>query len=364
VVKMKFFGAVLFAGVATGLRVPNRTLVASHANSSVPSAMMVDTLHSKLEKMSGALEHMLDSNGALASSKIGPEMKTFVGELHSVLNETSGMSNRTAAFEKLLAAKAGLAGLTADLTSRQVSIMKEEESQKDSLLLGVLMTHQKDPMAKQLEILKSDDFAVLPVSKALLAKHNETALFAQAANYLDTHATKGVKISIGLKDAASVKADQQKTAARLQKSVDSLQTTFDARSKSHEKRMLELNGDVKKAKGVKSQRVMQSIEKREERNFKKWAAMQNHDIDAMKSAVAAVKKGDLKALGRAQAALQASMNALKNKNSGFLVLLSLGHQLMEQDCPYCAAQCVDTCHQAGKPYTQCLTDCADAGKGK
>jgi hypothetical protein len=42
--------------------------------------------------------------------------------------------------------------------------------------------------------------------------------------------------------------------------------------------------------------------------------------------------------------------------------IQLASNFLQRDCPYCAAQCVDKCHEAGKPYVQCLTDCADAGK--
>jgi len=49
----------------------------------------------------------------------------------------------------------------------------------------------------------------------------------------------------------------------------------------------------------------------------------------------------------------------------FIQLTDEFHEaVMTRDCPYCAAQCVDKCHQAGNPYVQCLTDCADAGKDK
>jgi len=44
------------------------------------------------------------------------------------------------------------------------------------------------------------------------------------------------------------------------------------------------------------------------------------------------------------------------------LFIQLANTIMDRDCPYCAAQCVDKCHTAGKPYVQCLTDCADAGK--
>jgi len=107
---------------------------------------------------------------------------------------------------------------------------------------------------------------------------------------------------------------------------------------------------------------MKAMMKREERSFKKWSVMQEHDIQSMKEAVKAIKSHDVKALDKAKQALEASVKSLQSKNNGFLVLLDLGHQFMQKDCPYCAAQCVDKCHQEGKPYVTCLTQCADAGK--
>lgn len=152
--------------------------------------------------------------------------------------------------------------------------------------------------------------------QALMSHHNaSTPLFGQAAAYLDTHATKGIQVKA--KDAAAAKArssrphsllhaqqaEVEATAQSLQKFADSLQKSFDARTKQHSKRMKELDTAMSKAKSKKDKLMLKSIEKREERNYKKWAAMQKHDIDAMKSAVAAVKKGDMKALDRAQAPL-------------------------------------------------------------
>merc|ERR1719321_2262776 len=90
--------------------------------------------------------------------------------------------------EKLLAAKQSLGSLMGDFSSRQEALMKEDNAQRESLLLGGRMTRQKEPIDQQLEILKDDDFAGLEVSKALLAKHDaKTALYVQAAGYLDAH---------------------------------------------------------------------------------------------------------------------------------------------------------------------------------
>lgn len=57
-----------------------------------------------------------------------------------------------------------------------------------------------------------------------------------------------------------------------------------------------------------------------------------------------------------QAVAKAASSAAK------ALFIQLASTITQSDCPYCAAQCVDKCHQAGKPYVQCLTDCADAGK--
>lgn len=325
----------------------------------------VEALHAKLEKLAGALEGMVaDKGGALMKAKIGPEMQMFVKELRAVLNSTKSVKDPVAAMKKLEDARASMSALTTDLTARQEALMKEGEEQKESLLLGVLMTKQKESMDKQLEVLRNDDFKDLDVAKFLLSKHsNTTALYMQAGDYMDKHqgkaSTKLVLSSASIRAQAQARADA--LAASFEKRVESLQKVHDAKEKQHKKRMTELEAAIKKA-GKKSQKALESMKKREERSFKKWSAMQKHDIDSMKLAVKAIKTGDMKALEKAKQSLEDSIKSLKSKNGGFLVLLDLGHKLMEKDCPYCAAQCVDKCHEEGKPYVTCLTQCADAGK--
>lgn len=104
------------------------------------------------------------------------------------------------------------------------------------------------------------------------------------------------------------------------------------------------------------------MEKKERRDFEKQAAMSKHDIQSLKTAISAVEKGDMKALMTAKTALSSSLKAMEAKSGGFLYLIQLGHRATNRDCPFCAAQCFDKCHAAGKSYVQCLTDCQDAGK--
>merc|ERR1719163_2151856 len=178
------------------------------------------------------------------------------------------------------------------------------------------MIHQKEPLAKQLEILNGKDFAHLEVSKALVAKHDaKEPLYQQAAAYLDQHLGQDQEKIILAKAQkhADIQARADTAANAFQKRVDSMQKVFDAREKQHKKRMRELSDGVKKAPKA-SRHSMDAMLKREERTFKKWAASQKHDIASMKSAVAAIRSGDLKALGKAKAALEASLKSLQSKN--------------------------------------------------
>merc|ERR1719473_2222499 len=117
--------------------------------------------------------------------------------------------------------------------------------------------------------------------------------------------------------------------------------------------MGQIDAQEKKA-SKKDKHTLELVKKRQERKYKKFAVVQHRDLDSMKSAVVALKKGDVKALEKVQEALKKSMQAMQSQNGGFLHLLQLGHAVMRRDCPFCAAQCVDKCHSAGKSYSQCL----------
>jgi len=327
----------------------------------------VDALRVRLETVTKTLTAMLSAKGsAIGEGKLGPELKEFAHELADTLEKTKAVKDPEVAMKKLMDAKASMAGLTNELTGRQVTLMKEEETQQESLLLGVLMTRQKDSFDKQLAILTDGDFAGLAVSKALVAKHDaKTALYVQVAEYLDAHKGQGAgKVAMSAAEDRAKAQDKVKAlATSFEQRVISLKRTHDEKTKAHEKRVASLQAALKKAKkDSRDQHVMQIMLKREERNFKKWAVVQEHDISSMEEAVTAIKNHDVKGLDKAREALSESIKSMQSKNSGFLVLAQLGHQLQQKDCPYCAAQCVDKCHQAGKSFTTCLTDCADAGK--
>jgi len=86
------------------------------------------------------------------------------------------------------------------------------------------------------------------------------------------------------------------------------------------------------------------------------AAMLDSKPKEVVAKVAVAKVEAKKPVVKKQAVAKAAAAAAK------AMFIQLADTYMVRDCPYCAAQCVDKCHTAGKPYVTCLTDCADAGK--
>mmetsp|Transcript_99987 Transcript_99987/g.287400 ORF Transcript_99987/g.287400 Transcript_99987/m.287400 type:complete len:374 (+) Transcript_99987:62-1183(+) len=318
-------------------------------------AAEVAQLRGKLQKISVALEAMLGPQGNLANAEVAPTMRTFVKELHSTLAETAAPKDYVFAVKKLRAAQAGMADLTQALTKQQESLMHEGDAQEVSLLVGVLMTKKNEPQAKQLEVLTSAEFRNLPVSKELLAKKDETTpLFQQVAMWMDKH---------GGSDAGKMTKTQKlsKTLAYFQSRVETLEKE-EARMQKVHAMSAKRYEDLIKTSSKREAKSLETMKKRSDRRFKKKFLVQQKQSKMMKDVVVALKAGDMKALDEAQKALQASMEAMQKTTGNFLHLLQLGHRLQRRDCPFCAAQCIDKCHTAGNPYTQCLTDCADSGK--
>jgi len=337
-------------------------------------------LHASLEKMAAGVTTMLDPNGSLARTAIAPEMKTFLAELQKTLKETEGEKDSKKALKRLQDAQAGVQSLTRDMTLQQTRLMKEGEDQEVNLLMGVLMTRKNDPMPKQLEVFESSEFEKLAVVKAVLAaKDAKTPLFQQVAGWLDQHAEKGAKPQVSAKpveqeipNKLAIKKDGKPDVSpivnALSMRLHNLEDGGKRQAQLHAQEDKDLEAAIKKeeknatkqsAKAVHRIKLMQ---KKDDREFEKRAAMSKHDIASLETAIGAIEKGDMKGLMAAQSALASSLKAMEAKTSGFLYLIQLGHRATNRDCPFCAAQCFDKCHAAGKSYVECLTDCQDAGK--
>jgi hypothetical protein len=315
----------------------------------------VDHARAKIEKMAMVLQGMLHDNKGLQHSHVAPTLKLFTDNLQSVLTASKELQPAEA-IQKLATAQASITGMVRDLTHQQETLMHEDVEQREDLMMGVLMTNKNAPMEKQLEILRNMDFQILDVSKALLNSHDtKTALYLQAAQWLDTHKHAG-GMMLYKKSAKRV----EDLAASLDKRVHAAEKEAESKKRRHLKVIENLKLMVKK--GGKAGKTAQRLLKRQERDYKKEELMSQRNIAMMKQAADAVRSGDMAAVKSAEQALQKSMDAFRDKNSGMLVFLQRSNAILERDCPFCAAQCVGTCHSNGKPYTECLTVCADAGK--
>mmetsp|Transcript_114399 Transcript_114399/g.198340 ORF Transcript_114399/g.198340 Transcript_114399/m.198340 type:complete len:379 (+) Transcript_114399:98-1234(+) len=333
---------------------------AAPANTSVEIA----ALRAKLTKVSAGLTNMLDAkSGSIAGTKVAASMRSFATELGKTLKETEGAKDASA-LKRLQDAQAGIHSLVKDMTLQQVRLMKESEEQQRSLLLGVLMTRQGEPMEKQMEVLSSPDFKNLPEVKAVLAANDKkTPLFQQIANYVDKHENRSM-IPSTLKMKADGKPDVSPIVNALSHRIQHLEESEKHRAELHAKEMDSMESAAKKKDKENPQLAhrVRLMKKGEDRKFKKEQALAHSDLVSLKAAVAAIQKGDIKALERTQLALKRSLQSMQAQSGKFLVLIQMTHRLEGLDCPYCAAQCVDKCHSEGKSYVTCLTQCADAGK--
>jgi len=276
--------------------------------------------------------------------------------LRATLVSTAAPKDIPAAMKKLHDAQAGVVGLSKELASQQMALMHQDETEETNLLLGVLMTHRGEPMKKQLEVLESPDFRLLPVSKALLAKHEDkTPLFQQVALFMDKH---NATVNMTSADAKAMRL--QKTIAYFEHRVDVMKGQEEKSRSIHERRDQEYEKLIKGSSG-KSAHHFQLMMKSSDREYKKRMLSHTKETKMMEDIVAALKKGDAVALKKAEHVLQVHMKAMQAKSGNFLHFLQLGHRLASHDCPFCVAQCIGKCHDAGNPYAGCMVQCADAG---
>jgi len=364
--------AAVLAALATASTLRGPVAVAQpRANSSKAVAVGAATeaevaaLRAKLEKVAAGLTTMLDPKGPLAHSKVAATMRTFSVELNKVLQETKDVSEPRKALQRLQQAQQSVQVLVRDITKQQVQLMKQGDQQEESLLLGVLLTRQHEAMAKQMEVLKSEEFRHLPVVVAVLAANNTaTPLYQQVGAYLDAHSS-GASAVVPKPSKVAGKPDVSGIVTALEARLTKLEAAESRRDVLHRdqmKKMEEAAIEQDKKKASTLAHRIRLLKRSEDRKFAKEAALGRKDVMSLKEAVTAIKTGDVKALQKAQSALQGLLKVMEAQSGGFLVLIQLTHRAEGLDCPYCAAQCVEKCHTAGKPYSACLADCADAGK--
>lgn len=367
------------------------SLAASAAALSKPATkdILVPALTEKLEHVMSGLESIYESQSKKPEgpSKFAQILKTFLTDMKGTLNDVKTNTKLTEAqkLEKLRNVEASVQGLKEDMVKRSTDLKMQGEEEKDSLLMGVLMSRKNRPEAEQMEVLSSPDFKDLEVVKYVLA-HRDTkkSLIEQVATYLDKKSRAHVGAAkdnlkqatnevVGMLDAQLQKmeknmADQEalhkKMDAELEESLKKEEAKM-ANLKGKDKDLKDEKAIAEKKKASRAVKVVKRMEKKEDRDYAKTHALMLHDVSTMKNAIESVKKGDVTALSKAQQALQHSMQAMQASQGEFLHFLQLGEWMATEKsskgCPYCKAQCLEKCHNDGHSFMECMGSCDSVG---
>merc|ERR1719420_1633139 len=310
----------------------------------------ISALTKKLEGVITGLEKIQKTQGSgpEGPTKFSKILTPFLAGLHAVIDEvkTDKKLIEDQKLEKLKNAQASIAGLTKDMATRSEELKSEDETEKESLLLGVLMA-RKGHAEAQMEVMKADDFKNLACVKYVLAHHDTKKEYAEeVAVYLDGKTAKKTVNNTAPVKKANLNQNKAEVTAeivaalegQLKKMEDhatlqeTLHSKVDAEHKkindelqAKEKQQAGLKGaDQKKKKQIeRAMKTAKRLQKKENAEYKREHGMITHDIGSLKSAIEAVKKGDLKALSSAQDALQQSMDRMKAGTQDFLHFLQM-----------------------------------------
>jgi len=347
----------------------------------------VTKLTHKLDQVVAGLDsvYKVQSEGKNGVSRFGKLLKPFLTSMHEVMTEvkTDKKLNDAQKLEKLHNVEASVNGLKKDMDKLTTTLKAEGTEEKESILLGVLMSRKGKTEKEQMEVLESNDFKNLEVVKYVMAHHDAKKTWAEeVAAHLDatTKASGGnstavkamaaqtegiVKQLTGfLKTMEKHLADQEKFHKKIVEEQAKALKEDEARLKTLEgkdKSMANKTVTEEKQKTSRAVKIVKRRQKKEEREYLKQHGMASKDVVAMRSAIEAVKKGDMTQLAKMQDVLRQSMKSMQG-NQDFLHFLQLSAWTDHtKACPYCKAQCLEKCHAGGHSFMDCMTDCEKVG---
>merc|ERR1719313_1012099 len=152
---------------------------------------------SDVAKLTNKLEHVIagldkvykaQSEGKNGVSRFGKLLKPYLSEMHSVMTEVETDKKLTEGqkLDKLHNVEASVNGLKTDMAKLQTNLKSEGEEEKESILLGVLMSRKSKSEKEQMEVLESADFKKLDVVKYVLAHRTNKSWAEQVAARLDS----------------------------------------------------------------------------------------------------------------------------------------------------------------------------------
>jgi len=289
------------------------------------------------------------SNGE-DNNKLGNTLSPFVSQVSAILEgvkkaeAAKGGKKLTAAEKKVQVAKAQdtMTKLGEAMANRGAELLKESRSDKTNLLMGVLLSRKDQSMEEQYKVLEDGEFKFLDVVKFVeQSKDMDTRpLVEQCAEYLDAPQKYKIlslsKEEKAEKDASDAKAEQFEKDHEAETVVEKQIKDVKAQSKEEVKAQAE---QALKAAVEEKQELLEKLEEKKAELQQQEAGLQQ---------LAAAKKASNS---------KSKKSAQKPMATMLLQVAFYAHR----DCPYCKAQCFEKCHDAGKPYMGCMTECAAVG---
>lgn len=344
----------------------------------------VAKLTNKLEHVIGGLDavYKAQSEGTQGVSRFGKLLKPYLIEMHKVMTEvqTDKKLSEGQKLQKLHNVETSVNGLKTDMDKLTTTLKSEGEEEKESILLGVLMSRKSKSEKEQMEVLESADFKNLGVVKYVLAHRDAKKSWAeQVAARLDATTTvnhtavksmaaetEGIakQLTTFLKTMEKHLADQERLHKKIVAEQATSLKTYEAKMKAFQGKDKNMaNKTLTKEKQKTSQiiKILKRRQKKENREYLKEHGMMSKNVGALKGAIEAVKKGDMAQLAKMQGVLRQSMQAMQG-NQDFLHFLQLQAWTdHSKACPYCKAQCLEKCHNGGHSFMQCMTECENVG---
>eukprot|EP00930_Biecheleria_cincta_P052480 TRINITY_DN3770_c0_g1_i1.p1 TRINITY_DN3770_c0_g1~~TRINITY_DN3770_c0_g1_i1.p1 ORF type:complete len:439 (+),score=129.72 TRINITY_DN3770_c0_g1_i1:62-1318(+) len=154
-----------------------------------PSQDAVSELRAKMEKIGSRVQGLYAAGGPLAKTKIVDRLQAWHEQFEKKVQSLDG--SLVMQFQRLSEAETSVQDLSKEIDQEKTRLSAETTEQQESLLLGVLMTRQKEPFVEQLKVLVSKDFSALPQKELLnhIQANGDfkTPLVQQVAEYLDAH---------------------------------------------------------------------------------------------------------------------------------------------------------------------------------
>lgn len=381
-----------------------------HADVIAPDAASVsEDKHESVDKMRNKLEKIVSGLGSVQNAQKNTQfakmITPYVEKMAKVLDEvhnSSSLSEKEKR-EKLEHAEDSMNNLANDMASFGQHLIDDQTSEQTSILLGILLSRKNESMDRQMEVLTDKQFEHLDCAKYVLTHKTDSPLVEQVAAYLDSQKKppeprvptapiptlqaitetkpteshkaepaneidylKAMNLAVGAIHTFQHDAPEEKENMQLNKLTNVLTKAIETWKAKAKNAKEEGDSDAEKAVAA---HVVESLSKAR-------VDLLKAEVRHLKNVRALLKSGDVQGMQEAldqshqlRGILDQVFDELQHsglvhgKKQALLQFNSFAHSFSE-DCPYCKAQCIEKCHNAGHSFAQCLGTCAEEGEEK